>query len=136
MKQRILSLFLALTLCLGLTVPVWADSTVTVKVDLEVDYSAAYEALEELNTLRREAGIGELVMDAAMMEMALQRAAECAISFSHTRPDGQDFDTARPSGSAYEKQDMAENILRDPGSNATPAAVTQSWYDSSGHTPT
>ena len=133
MKKRIASLFLTLVLCLGLTAPAWADSTVTVKVDLEVDYSAAYEALEELNALRREAGIGELVMDAAMMEMAVRRAAECAISFSHTRPDGQDFDTARPAGAAYEKQDMAENILRDPGGNATPAAVTQSWYDSSGH---
>ncbi len=133
MKQRITSVFLTLVFCLGLAVPVWADSTVTVKVDLEVDYSAAYEALEELNALRREAGIGELVMDAAMMEMAVRRAAECAIFFSHTRPDGQGFDTARPSGTAYEKQDMAENILRDPGGNATPAAVTQSWYDSPGH---
>lgn len=133
MKKRIASLFLTLVLCLGLAVPAWADSTVTVKVDLEVDYSAAYEALEELNALRREAGIGELVMDAAMMEMAVRRAAECAISFSHTRPDGQGFDTARPSGTTYEKQDMAENILRDPGGNATPAAVTQSWYDSPGH---
>ena len=133
MKQRIASLLLTLVLCLGLTAPAWADSTVTVKVDLEVDYSAAYEALEELNALRREAGIGELVMDAAMMEMAVRRAAECAISFSHTRPDGQGFDTARPSGTTYEKQDMAENILRDPGGNATPAAVTQSWYDSPGH---
>lgn len=120
MKHRIASLFLTLVLCMGLAAPVWAASTVTVKVDLEVDYSAAYEALEELNALRREAGIGELVMDAAMMEMALQRAAECTISFSHTRPDGRDFDTARPSGAAYEKQDMAENILRDPGGNATP----------------
>ena len=133
MKHRIASLFLTLVLCMGLAAPVWAASTVTVKVDLEVDYSAAYEALEELNALRREAGIGELVMDAAMMEMALQRAAECTISFSHTRPDGQGFDTARPSGTTYEKQDMAENILRDPGGNATPAAVTQSWYDSPGH---
>lgn len=133
MKKRIVSLFLTLVLCLGLTAPASADSTVTVKVDLEVDYSAAYEALEELNALRREAGIGELVMDAAMMEMAVRRAAECAISFSHTRPDGQGFDTAQPSGTTYEKQDMAENILRDPGGNATPAAVTQSWYDSPGH---
>ena len=133
MKHRIASLFLTLVLCMGLAAPVWAASTVTVKVDLEVDYSAAYEALEELNALRREAGIGELVMDAAMMEMAVRRAAECAISFSHTRPDGQGFDTARPSGTTYEKQDMAENILRDPGGNATPAAVTQSWYDSPGH---
>lgn len=68
MKHRIASLFLTLVLCMGLAAPVWAASTVTVKVDLEVDYSAAYEALEELNALRREAGIGELVMDAAMME--------------------------------------------------------------------
>ena len=133
MKKRIMSLLLTMVLCLGLSAPAWADSTVTVKVDLQVDYSAAYEALDELNALRREAGIGELIMDEAMMEMALQRAAECAISFSHTRPDGRDFDTARPSGAAYEKQDMAENILRDPSGNATPTTVTQSWYDSPGH---
>ena len=133
MKKHIATFFLILALCMGLGIPALAASTVTVKVDLEVDYSAAYEALEELNALRREAGIEELVMDEAMMEMAVQRAAECAISFSHTRPDGQDFDTARPSGAAYQKQDMAENILRDPGGNATPAAVTQSWYDSPGH---
>ena len=129
MKKQIVSFFLILALCF----PVLAASAVAVKVDLQVDYSAAYEALEELNALRREAGIEELVMDEAMMEMAVQRAAECTISLSHTRPNGQDFDTARPSGAAYQKQDMAENILRDPGGNATPAAVTQSWYDSPGH---
>lgn len=61
MKQRIASLLLTLVLCLGLTAPAWAASTVTVKVDLEVDYSAAYEALEELNALRRSGhwGIGD-----------------------------------------------------------------------------
>ena len=88
MKKHIATFFLILALCMGLGIPALAASTVTVKVDLEVDYSAAYEALEELNALRREAGIEELVMDEAMMEMAVQRAAECAISFSHTRPDG------------------------------------------------
>ena len=115
MEKRIASLFLTLMLCMGLAAPAWADSAVTVKVDLEVDYSAAYEALEELNALRRAEGVGELVMDAAMMEMAVQRAAECTISLSHTRPNGQDFDTARPSGAAYEKQDMAENIHYSSG---------------------
>ena len=55
MKKRMVSLFLTLVLCLGLAAPAWADSTVTVKVDLEVDYTEAYEALEELNALRREA---------------------------------------------------------------------------------
>ena len=132
MKQRIASLFLTLVLCLGLTAPASADSTVTVKVDLEVDYSAAYEALDELNALRREAGIGELVMDAAMMEMAVQRAAECTISLSHTRPNGQNFDTARPSGAAYEKKDMAENIHYSSG-NSDAASATESLYNSPGH---
>ena len=132
MKQRIASLFLTLVLCLGLTAPASADSTVTVKVDLEVDYSAAYEALDELNALRREAGIRELVMDAAMMEMAVQRAAECTISLSHTRPNGQNFDTARPSGAAYEKKDMAENIHYSSG-NSDAASATESLYNSPGH---
>lgn len=132
MKKRIASLFLTLVLCLGLAAPAWANSTVTVKVDLEVDYSAAYEALEELNALRREAGIGELVMDAAMMEMAVQRAAECTISLSHTRPNGQDFDTARPSGAAYEKKDMAENIHYSSGESDA-ASATESLYNSPGH---
>lgn len=132
MKKRMVSLFLTLVLCLGLAAPAWADSTVTVKVDLEVDYTEAYEALEELNALRREAGIGELVMDAAMMEMAVQRAAECAVSFSHTRPNGQDFDTARPSGAAYEKEDMAENIHYASGKSDA-ASATESLYNSPGH---
>lgn len=132
MTKRIASLFLILVFCLGLAASAWADSTVTVKVDLEVDYSAAYEALEELNALRREAGIGELVMDAAMMEMAVQRAAECTISLSHTRPNGQDFDTARPSGVAYEKKDMAENIHYSSGESDA-ASATESLYNSPGH---
>ncbi len=60
MKQRIAVSTFNAGLMPGAECPAWADSTVTVKVDLEVDYSAAYEALEELNALRREAGIGEL----------------------------------------------------------------------------
>lgn len=132
MEKRIASLFLTLMLCMGLAAPAWADSAVTVKVDLEVDYSAAYEALEELNALRRAEGVGELVMDAAMMEMAVQRAAECTISLSHTRPNGQDFDTARPSGAAYEKQDMAENIHYSSGESDA-ASATESLYNSPGH---
>ena len=132
MKQRIASWFLALALCMGLAAPALAAATVTVKVDLEVDYSAAYEALEELNALRREAGVGELVMDENMMEMALQRAAECTISLSHTRPNGEGFETARPSGSAYQKQDMAENIHYSSGKSDA-ASATQSLYNSPGH---
>ena len=70
-----------------------AASTATVKIDLTVDYSAAYQELEMLNEVRRENGLGDLVMDKNMMEMALLRAAESAVYLSHTRPNGQRFDT-------------------------------------------
>lgn len=132
MKKRILTLLLALVMCLGLTIPALAASTVTVKVELVVDYSAAYEELELLNELRRQAGLQELVMDKAMMDMAVRRAAESAVLFSHTRPNGEEFHTARPSG--YTGGTIGENLsYAGASTNADASAVTQSWYDSEGH---
>ena len=130
MKKRLLSLWLALCLCLGLLpAAALAAGTQSVSVELTMDHSAAYEQLEQLNQLRREAGVGELVMDEAMMEMAEQRAVECAVFYSHTRPNGEKFDTARPAGT---KGSYGENILY--GSWELDARdATQSWYDSSGH---
>ena len=132
-KKRVFPFLLCLFLCLGLLpAGALAASTVTVKVELTADYSAAYEELELLNSLRREHGLSELVMDEAMMDMALRRAAECAISFSHTRPNGEPFETARPSGPAYQKRDMGENILYALN-GADAATATENWYHSPGH---
>ena len=112
-KKRVLSLLLCLCLCLGLLSNAsLAASTVTVKVELTADYSSAYQELEYLNQIRREAGLNELAMDEGLMDMALLRAAECAVCFSHTRPTGENCDTARPSGSAK---------------------ATDEWYNSPGH---
>lgn len=133
MKRRVLSALLCLCLCLTLLpAGALAASADTVKVQLRVDYSSAYEQLELLNALRREQGLGELVMDAAMMDMAVRRAAESTVVLSHTRPNGQSFETARPSGSAYENKIMAENLFY-MGGVADAAKATDSWYNSPEH---
>ena len=132
-KRGILALLLCLCLSMGLLpVGALAASTATVKIDLTVDYSAAYQELEMLNEVRRENGLGDLVMDKNMMEMALLRAAESAVYLSHTRPNGQPFDTARPAGSPYEGSGMGENLLFGGGSIG-PSKATEEWYNSEGH---
>ena len=101
-------------------------------MELTADYSSAYQELEYLNQIRREAGLNELAMDEGLMDMALLRAAECAVCFSHTRPTGENCDTARPSGSAYENAAMGENILWGGGAIG-PAKAPDEWYNSPGH---
>lgn len=131
MKNRALCLFLCLCLCLGLLpASALAAGTQTVKVVLTVDYAAAFEELDQLNELRRKNGCSELVMDANMMDMAIRRAAECAVYYSHTRPDGQKFDTAYSSSL---KGTRAENILYGRSQSVSASRATDSWYDSSGH---
>ena len=132
MGKRLRCFLLCLCLCVGL-LPAGARAagTHTVQVELTVDYSAAYEELEHLNRVRREAGLSELVMDKDMLDMALLRAAESAIYFSdtHTRPNGEKFDTARPAG---RKGTFGEN-LNYASFFEDAATVTQSWYNSPGH---
>ena len=129
LRHRILTLLLSVCLCLGLLpASALAASTTEMKVALEVDYSASYEALDYLNEYRRQAGLKEVAMDAQLLDMAVRRAAECTINFYHTRPNGKGFDTARPS--AYANKAMGENILR--GTSSAKGA-TDGWYRSDGH---
>ncbi|MBO5389511.1 MAG: hypothetical protein J6A59_15555 [Lachnospiraceae bacterium] len=52
------------------------------------DYSQAFEILDLVNQERRAQGLNELVMDKELLEAAMLRAAEIAVLFDHTRPDG------------------------------------------------
>lgn len=132
MKKRILSLFVVMILCFGISVPTIAASAVTVNVELEVDYSAAYEELELLNEIRRENGLNELVMDKDLILMARQRAVECAVYYGHTRPNGEKFSTALPIDDRFKGTFNGENILY--GTYVVGAEkATESWYDSPGH---
>lgn len=87
------------------------------------DYDYAYQVLSILNEKRKDAGVEELEMDEELLEAAMQRAAECAVSFSHVRPNG----TACFSVS---DKSYGENIA---AGQATPKSVISSWMSSYGH---
>ena len=51
-------------------------------------YDYAFEMFEILNQERSNAKVSTITLDEELTELAMQRASELAVSFSHTRPDG------------------------------------------------
>lgn len=92
------------------------------------DFSAAYEILDLLNSHREANGRKPVKMDRELLKAAMLRAAECAVYYSHTRPDGTSCFTAFPPVSG--KHSFAENIAIGYKS---PAEVMNGWRNSSGH---
>lgn len=95
----------------------------TVYVSGTENYDYAKQVVELVNQERAKKGAAPVTIDAELTEAAMQRAAECALNFSHTRPDGEDCFSisARISG---------ENIA---AGRSTPAAVMDQWVNSPGH---
>ena len=86
-------------------------------------YQKAFDMLDLVNAERRKYGVQELVMDSGLLETAMQRATECVIYNSHTRPNGFDCNSA-------DGRIMGENITRYGG---TPQEALESWMNSPGH---
>lgn len=55
--------------------------------------AVAYEAFNEVNNIRAEAGVDELSWDKNLESVADVRAKECSQNFSHTRPNGKQWYT-------------------------------------------
>ena len=87
------------------------------------NYDYARDVVDAVNKERAAAGLGSLSMDAELTEVAMQRAAETALYFSHTRPDGSDCFSASD-------RINAENIA---AGSSTPAGVMNQWMTSPGH---
>lgn len=87
------------------------------------DYSAAYQVLERLNKDRAAAGLSALAMDSGLLESAMQRAAECALYHSHTRPNGE-------SCYSLDSKMYRENIAVG---YTSAASVEEAWMKSQGH---
>ena len=68
-------------------------------------YDQAFEVLKQLNAYRKTKGLKELKMNSTLLENAMQRSAEIAVSFGHTRPDGSKSYTVNANGEIN-----AENI--------------------------
>ena len=89
-KPLAVILSLLILMC-SFAVSVSAADSVEVKGNF--DYDNASEMLRLVNNLRAENGAGKLEMDMTLVNQAMIRAAECAVSFSHTRPNGKSWST-------------------------------------------
>lgn len=86
-------------------------------------YSRAYELLGYLNEERTSQGLNTLTMDKELLEVAMQRAAECAVDFSHTRPNHTSCFTLSSKMSG-------ENIA---AGYSQASSTFQQWMNSPGH---
>lgn len=97
--------------------------TVTLGIEGEVMYSQAYKVLELLNAEREAVGRAPLIMDQELLDAAMLRAAECAVYYSHTRPDGEKCFTASDKMGG-------ENIAIG---YMSAESVMNGWMNSAGH---
>lgn len=99
------------------------DDTVTLQVEGSFIIDSTRQMLDSINDLRANdawywnetdtekiwvTGLSPLRYDYALERVAMQRAAELAIYYSHTRPDGERCFTAYPNAFAYSAK--GENI--------------------------
>ena len=88
------------------------DTSTTLSTELSFnisgvyDYDEANEVVKQLNSLRNNLGLSALTMDKTLTSEAMQRAAEIAFYYSHTRPDGTSCSTVVSSSFSY----FGENI--------------------------
>ncbi len=87
------------------------------------------ELLDAVNADRSANGLSLFTITTGLQTTAALRAQECAVSFSHTRPDGSTCFTAFPDDGATS---MAENIYM-VSTSTTAAAVEAAWMNSEGH---
>lgn len=90
--------------------------------------SLEYGVLDEINAYRAEAGVGALSMDTGLCGIAALRAAEIAVSWSHTRPDGRNY-TSALSDYGYGFGFAGEHLIYATG-NADAAAMVGKWMAS------
>lgn len=94
------------------------------------DYDGAYHMVDYINQIRRDEGVGELVVDEGLMEAARIRAKELSEVFSHNRPDGSGGTTIiwdYLDGMWYKGENIAMN------SGYSPYATFREFYNSDGH---
>lgn len=127
--KKLTSVILSITLILGIlfTVPITqttaASTKAVVKLSAQCKYDYAYEVLDQVNELRSAKGLSKLKMDKTTLSYAMQRAAEIAIKYDHTRPDGSYC------------LDMDEKLVAENIANiyTSPDGVMDGWVNSSKH---
>lgn len=93
------------------------DDIINITVSGTENYDYAFEVLKKVNNLRANLGLNQLEMSEELLDIAMKRAAEISLYFSHTRPDGTGGWSENIAGNRY----------------ATPEAVMNGWINSEGH---
>lgn len=138
-SKRILALLTALILCAALSPAAFAEGeSYSVQVECSYDQTGARSMLEMVNALRTGEdawqwdedgnkqvleGLEALQYSYDLEEIAMQRAVEVALSFSHTRPDGTACFTCLASSG---NRSWGENIA---AGYPTPAAAFEGWCE-------
>ena len=99
------------------------DSMQKLNITAQESYTYAYEVLKLVNEERKKAGLSALTMDKDLLAAAMNRAAECSVVFSHTRPNGL-------SCHSINSKLSGENIAHG---QENPQEVMESWMNSDGH---
>lgn len=152
----LLSLTSLILLFMILMVPVRSEAAVLkVAIDVEYHQDIAREMLGELNEFRSDpaswywnqdnvtkticGGMGTLTYDYGLEKVAMKRAAEIAVSFSHTRPNGEKCFTAFEQVVSSVSQ-RGENLAAGYGCGYDdPSTVLTTWkeeqygYSGQGH---
>lgn len=111
-----------------------ADSVVTIQHTVTYNQNEARRMLNVINDYRARNGRSALSYDYALEYAAMQRAAEIAFSYSHTRPDGQKWSTAIPSNfTTARSHSEAENICKYYSSDVSAESSVDSFAASSAH---
>lgn len=128
-RNKLVFIFLATTLLFCLFAPAAlavSDGCCEITVGGIEDYTEAFGVLSLVNELRESLGVQPLVMDDTLMNYAMQRAAELAMLFDHTRPDSTDFNSGC-------RKAFGENIARGARTMSTAEEAYTAWYNSQGH---
>lgn len=127
--RKTISAILSLTLVLSFfsIIPQVKAETTNAKATIEIEgeclYDDAFEVFEQVNDVRVSRGLKPLIMNSTLLQVAMQRAAEIAVCFDHTRPDGTSCFDIDPNV-------HGENIAVV---YTNPDEVVQGWLNSSGH---
>jgi uncharacterized protein YkwD len=93
---------------------------------------AAEDIVRFTNEERTAMGLPKLRIDKNLMNAAAERARECAIEYSHTRPDGRECPTVLKEYNVSYRS-MAENIYYDNLPRPSGGEAVEGWMNSPGH---
>lgn len=72
----------------------YTNYPIDITYDVTYCYEEAYKMTELVNEQRRKAGVPEIQAKDELMDVAMMRAAETAVYWEHTRPDGSSIRSA------------------------------------------